>query len=239
MDEMELKTSTKQRVAISIIAIIMLGSVIASYVAIVASGSRSSAEADTSISEEKMKEYEEAYAAKLVEFKSATAGDYDKFSKQLSVISKYDETTANSGGVVSRDLVGGSGRELTDGDTDYLAYYVGWCADGSIFDSSLDDKDNPTGFSKVLSASNGMIEGWSTGVVGMKLGGIREITVPGEKAYGSSMEICGGYDKPLKFLIMAMANEDPLKANSAEVDTAYLKVQYAHYGIDYEKITSK
>ena len=40
MDEKELKTSTKQRVAIIIIAVLMLGSIIASYAAIVFNGGK-------------------------------------------------------------------------------------------------------------------------------------------------------------------------------------------------------
>ena len=239
MDEMELKTSTKQRVAIIIIALIMLGSVIASYVAIVLSGSGGSSSANTEISAEKMQEYENAYTEKLAEFQNVTASDYSKFAGNLGVITTYDETSANSNGVVSRDLIVGSGRELTSGDTNYLAYYAGWCADGSVFDSSLDDTASPTAFTKALNASLGMIEGWNTGVIGMKLGGVREITVPGEQAYANQREICGGYNKPLKFLVMAVANEDPLMTIAAEVDTAYLKVQYAYYGMDYDKIVSQ
>ena len=40
MDEKELKTSTKQRVFIILIAVLMVGSIIASYAAIVISGAR-------------------------------------------------------------------------------------------------------------------------------------------------------------------------------------------------------
>ena len=127
----------------------------------------------------------------------------------------------------------GDGKTLTSSDTDYLAYYVGWCADESVFDSSFDDNENPTAFSKVLDASLGMIEGWNQGVDGMKINGIREITIPGELAYGDSMEICGGKNKPLKFIVMAKAKEDPLKTLAAEIDEAYMRVQYAQYGIDY------
>ena len=42
MEEKELKTSVKQRIGILLIAVIMVGSIIASYVAIVANGSGSS-----------------------------------------------------------------------------------------------------------------------------------------------------------------------------------------------------
>ena len=74
------------------------------------------------------------------------------------------------------------------------------------------------------------------GVVGMKLGGIREITIPGELAYKDATEICGGTYKPLKFVVMAVANEDPLKTLNTELALDNLKVQYANYGIDYEEL---
>jgi len=237
MNEAELKTSIKQRVVIGLIAVVMLGSVIAGYVAIVANGGSKST--NTEITDEKAQEYYAAYSAKLEEFKTASASDFAKFSGQLGAVAAYDETAANSNGVATKELVVGDGRELTSGDTNYLAYYVGWCADGTIFDSSLDDTDNPTSFTNALDASQGMIEGWNEGVVGMKLGGIRRITIPGEKAYGSSREICGGYDKPLRFLAMVVANEEPFSTVVNELETAYMKVQYANYGLDYEAVMAQ
>ncbi|MBR2831122.1 FKBP-type peptidyl-prolyl cis-trans isomerase [Candidatus Saccharibacteria bacterium] len=243
MEEKELKTSVGQRIAIIVIAVIMLGSIIAGYAAIVINGNKnSSANTDTGtteISEERMKQYEDAYNEKLATFKTATAGEFAKFSSQLSVMTAYNETAANSGGVQTVDLIAGDGRELAEGDNNYLAFYAGWCADESVFDSSLDSTEKPTAFSKALDASLGLIEGWNAGMVGMKLGGVREITVPGELAYGDKMEICGGYNKPLKFLVMAVANEDPLKSLSKEVDMAFMKLQYAKYGIDYDAQMNK
>ena len=234
MDEKELKTSPKQRFVIILIAVVMLGSIIASYAAIVINGGKSSSGATSKISDEKMREYEDDYAKKLAEFKSTTKSDFDKFYKYHTEIKAYNEASANSGPVEKKDLVTGSGRELAEGDNDYLAYYVGWCADESIFDSSFDSDKNPAAFAKILDASVGMIEGWNTGVEGMKLGGIRVITVPSTLAYGNSMEICGGYNKPLKFMIMPMEKKEPLSTLASELDTAYLRLQYAQYGIDYD-----
>ena len=164
-----------------------------------------------------------------------TKEDYDKFIKYKSEITAYNETAANENGVQVRDLEDGSGEEIKEG-TKYLAYYVGWCADESIFDSSFDNNDNPTAFAKILDASLGMIEGWNLGVEGMKLNGIREITIPGELAYGESREICGGKNKPLKFIVMAKASEDPLKTLAADLDTAYMRLQYAYYGMNYDDV---
>lgn len=241
MEEKELKTSLKQRIFIGVIAILMLGSMIAGYALIVAGGSSSSASTgeESQISEEKAQQYADEYEEKVAEFKEKTKGDYDKFIQYKSEIKAYNETTANEGGVQVKDLKEGSGKTLTTEDSDYLAYYVGWCADETVFDSSFDDNDNPTAFAKVLDASLGMIEGWVQGVDGMKLGGVRRITVPGELAYGDSMEICGGYNKPLRFLVMAVAKDDPLKTLAQELDTAYMKVQYAQYGIDYDEMMSQ
>ena len=234
MEEMELKTSKTQRIVIGVIAFIMLGSIIASYAAIIV-GNTKSTSADSKLSEERIAYYQNQYSEKVKKFKEVSASDYAKFSPYLSEVKAYNENNANESGVQVKDLVAGTGRALASDDGDYLAYYVGWCADEKIFDSSLDSETSPTSFVKALDVSAGMIEGWYQGAAGMKLGGIREFTVPGNLAYGEKMEICGGYNKPLKFLVMAVPAEDPLKTAAAELDTAYLGLRYANIGIDYEK----
>ncbi len=235
MNEKELKTSPKQRIVISVIAIVMLGSIIASYAAIILNGGKTdSGSTSTGVSAEKMAEYEDDYNAKLAEFKKSTQGDFDKFIKYKGEIKAYNESAANGGPVTTKDLVVGNGKELASGDSDYYAYYVGWCADETIFDSSFDNTSDPKSFAKILDASLGMIEGWQTGVVGMKINGIREITVPSTLAYGDSMEICGGYNKPLKFLIMIKDKTDERTKMATELDEAYMKYQYALMGIDYD-----
>lgn len=235
MDEKELKTSPKQRVFIILIAVIMVGSIIASYAAIVLSGNNGSAtDANTEIDQEKVAKYSAEYQEKVAKLEEETKADFDKFIQYKSEIKAYNENTANEEGLKSRDLKEGTGDVVT-GDN-YLAFYVGWCADETVFDSSFDNSDEPTAFSKVLDPSLGMIEGWSKGVEGMKIGGIRKITVPGELAYGDSMEICGGENKPLKFIVMAVENKDPLKTTAKELDEAYMRYQYAMYGMDYDEV---
>lgn len=233
MNEKELKTSLKQRIFIAVIAVVMVGSIIASYAAIIASGG-SKTNSDGTISTEKIRQYEDAYSQALSRFKEITKDDFAKFSQYRSEIKAYNETAANNGPVESRDLFKGGGRKLDENSKDYLAYYVGWCADETIFDSSFDSNTNPTAFKSALDVSLGLIEGWSAGVAGMHIGGVREITIPSTLAYGDSMEICGGYNKPLKFLVMAVENEDPLKTAALNVDEANMKLQYALSGIDYD-----
>lgn len=233
MDQNLLKTSTKQRVIIATIAVAMLVSVIASYAAIIMANGNTSA---TSKNEALIAKYESAYSEVKEKITTASTDNFNEFIQYKNRITAYNEASANASGVQTNDLKVGSGRTLTDGDSNYLAYYVGWCADETIFDSSFDNASNPTALSSILNASMGLIEGWNIGVVGMKLGGIREITIPGELAYGESTEICGGYNKPLKFMVMAVENSGTLGDLAVELSEAQMGLQYAYYGIDYNDV---
>ena len=209
MEEKELKTSVKTRILIGIIAVVMLGSIIAGYAAIIFSNSHT--DDGLQIDSTQAAEYLQAYESAQAEFADATKSDYDKFSPNLSQVAAFDASAAESNGLQTNNLVEGTGKELTEGDNDYLAYYVGWCPNGSIFDSTLDSNSDPTGFGTALnvSESSGLIKGWTNGIVGTKLGGVRELTIPSEQAYGSSEQPCGA-NQPLKFLVMPVANDASL-----------------------------
>lgn len=246
MQEKELKTSVGQRVAIGIIAFFMLGSIIASYAAIMVANNSSSSESQTQkLSDERMNYYTDNYASKLAKFKETTAADFATFAPYLSEVKAYNEATANEAVTVQiRDLLPGTGRTLGADSDDYLAYYVGWCADESVFESSLDTLSpaSATGFATMLDPSlikemygSKLIEGWYMGMNGAKIGGIREISIPSALAYKDQKELCGGYNKPIKYLIMAKENIDPLKTALEDLNTASIMLQYANYGIDYEK----
>lgn len=244
MEAKELKTSVGQRIAISIIAFFMLGSIIASYAAIIVGQNSSSNQETTKLSDERMAYYQDNYAAKLAKFKEISAADFEVFSKYLTEVKGFNESAANGDTVAVRDLLVGSGRALGAEADDYLAYYVGWCADESVFESSL-DTNSPSAaasFATMLDPSlikemygSKLIEGWYLGMNGAKIGGVREITIPGSLAYKDTKELCGGYNKPIKYLIMAKENEEPLKTALEDLNTASIMMQYASYGIDYEK----
>ena len=73
----------------------------------------------------------------------------------------------------------GSGVAVKAGDY-IVVNYVGTLADGTKFDSSI-DINRPFAFT----VGNGdVIKGWDTGVIGMKLGEKRKLTIPPELAYG-------------------------------------------------------
>ncbi|MCO4746099.1 MAG: FKBP-type peptidyl-prolyl cis-trans isomerase [Proteobacteria bacterium] len=81
------------------------------------------------------------------------------------------------------DLVVGHGDEATR-STKVRVHYTGWLTDGTKFDSSV-DRGQPFGFQ----LGTGMvIAGWDQGVLGMKVGGKRKLTIPSHLAYGE-----GGY----------------------------------------------
>ncbi len=78
------------------------------------------------------------------------------------------------------DLVVGTGAEAQTGQM-VTVHYTGWLTDGQKFDSSK-DRNDPF----VFPLGQGMvIKGWDQGVVGMKVGGKRKLTIPPELGYGA------------------------------------------------------
>ena len=57
----------------------------------------------------------------------------------------------------------------------------------------------------------------------MKVGGIREIDIPGELAYGDTREICGGTNSPLKFIVYPVEVSEEYKKVIKEFDTLYMQ----------------
>ena len=140
MDQKSLKTSWKQRVVIIVIALLMIFSFVATYTAILLSGKNKSDSSSTDNTEltKIQKEYEEK--SEEISSYAGTLSDkyFSSFKDYKSEVKAYNATTANSEGLKTKDLKTCDGRELKADDTDYLAYYIGWCADESIFDSSFD-----------------------------------------------------------------------------------------------------
>ena len=78
------------------------------------------------------------------------------------------------------DLEVGTGAEAQAGQM-VTVHYTGWLTDGQKFDSSK-DRNDPF----VFPLGQGMvIKGWDQGVVGMKVGGKRKLTIPPELGYGA------------------------------------------------------
>lgn len=83
--------------------------------------------------------------------------------------------------LVIEDIRVGNGAEAVAGKT-VSVHYVGTLhANGKKFDASR-DRGKP--FEFPLGAGR-VIKGWDQGVAGMKIGGLRKLTIPAHLAYGS------------------------------------------------------
>jgi len=89
------------------------------------------------------------------------------------------ETTTDSG-LNYEEIRIGDGALCTGRGQTALVHYTGWLEDGTKFDSSK-DRDDPFSFPVQCGY---VIPGWDEGVQGMKVGGMRKLTVPPELAYG-------------------------------------------------------
>lgn len=82
--------------------------------------------------------------------------------------------------LVREDLKVGSGTEAKAGNK-VTVHYTGWLTNNTKFDSS---KDRGQPFTFQL-GSGSVIAGWEKGVAGMKVGGVRKLTIPPDMGYGS------------------------------------------------------
>ena len=73
----------------------------------------------------------------------------------------------------------GEGLVAKSGDH-VCVHYTGWLTNGKKFDSSVDRNQE---FDFVLGAEQ-VIPGWDQGVVGLRVGGKRKLTIPSGLAYG-------------------------------------------------------
>ena len=101
-------------------------------------------------------------------------------------LSKEPVVTVPSGAaphkLIVKDLIVGTGATAKKGDQLTVNYVGKLFSNGKIFDASW--KDTPGhGFAFALGAGQ-VIKGWDQGLVGMKVGGRRELIIPPSLAYG-------------------------------------------------------
>ena len=87
-------------------------------------------------------------------------------------------TTAD--GLQYWDITVGTGATATAGQTAKV-HYTGWLTSGKKFDSSL-DRGQP--FTVTPLGSAPVIRGWNLGIIGMKVGGKRQLLIPPGLGYG-------------------------------------------------------
>lgn len=149
----------------------------------------------------------------------------------LPVISKKEI----EGGIIIEELKIGDGYEVQPGGAVVAHYHGTLKADGKKFDSSF-ERGEPIAF-----PLSGVIAGWQKGVPGMKVGGIRRLTIPSAMGYG---ERGAGADIPpnsdLVFVIQlvdALQIEDKTVGTGEEVGPRPISVTaYTMTGADGKEI---
>ena len=214
-------TRKSQRIVIWIISIVMLVGTVGGFIAMMAApGNEAKQQAAL---EAAQTEWQEAQAAQAKELSDRY---FEQFSAQSSRVGEFSAEGITE--LKTEDLVVGEGDEVK-GDTKIAAYYLGWNPSGKIFDGSIDGDSLKAPLAVDGPADAAVIEGWQKGLVGMKIGGIRELTIPSDLAYG---ETGSGEDipanTPLKFIIMAIPPVEEVEMPQVLKD--YYKRQY---GIEY------
>jgi peptidylprolyl isomerase len=105
---------------------------------------------------------------------------------QVSAHSAEPTVTAPAGAppatLVRTDLIVGGGAVAKDGDTLSIHYVAALYSNGHVFDSSW----NPDHLFSLQLGVGEVIKGWDEGLLGMRVGGRRELVIPPALAYGQS-----------------------------------------------------
>ena len=88
---------------------------------------------------------------------------------------------AMNGELIIEDLKVGEGSEVVKYNI-VTVNYTGWLTDGTKFDSSLNPGRSPFRFTV---GGGQVIKGWDEGLIGMKVGGKRKLTIPPSMGYGN------------------------------------------------------
>lgn len=199
--------SRGQRIGIWIIAIFMAVGTIGSFVAIVLANQNDTN--DKARYTQLLNEYQ-----KKQEDQSKELADkyYDKFKQYESRVGEFDAASVTE--LKTEDLTVGDGADLTS-ESAFTAYYIGWTPDGKIFDQSISGETLKAPFN---AAPGQTIKGWSNGVAGMKVGGVRELTIPADQAYGASGTTGIAPNTPLKFVMMVIPTPEAIEPSNELIE---------------------
>lgn len=166
-------TPISQRVGIGIIAAVMLVGTLGFYYLLIVSTDPNAAQNDQ---QQQLKQVEEQQrqAEEQARERQKTLKPLEGYTAEA-----FDANTVTT--LVKEDLVVGTGDEVPAGAT-IKANYFGWTPDGQIFDSTnANGTVTPAEF-----PLGSVIKGWTDGIPGMKVGGVRKLVIPADQAYGAS-----------------------------------------------------
>jgi len=112
-------------------------------------------------------------------------------------VTKFDPASVTE--LAQEDLIVGTGQDVKLNDKITVSY-TGWTPDGTIFDSTTKTGTNTT--TEFTLAEGSLITGWTNGIPGMKVGGVRKLTIPADQAYGATgSEPLIPANTPLQFIV--------------------------------------
>lgn len=95
------------------------------------------------------------------------------------------QSGSTPGKLVTSDIVTGTGPAAKDGDTLTMKYVGVLWSNGKQFDASWDRPAPQDVFTFTLGKGE-VIPGWDKGLVGMKVGGRRQLSIPADLGYGAA-----------------------------------------------------
>lgn len=203
-------TTKGQRIGIWIIAIFMAIGTIGSFAIIILSNQNQ--KDDQARYTELLGQYQDAQNAQTKELSDKYLSEFSSF---IMRVRRFDSASVTE--LKTEDLKVGDGEELT-AESSFTAYYMGWTPDGKIFDQSVEG-DNYDRLKAPINVVPGeVIKGWTNGVVGMKVGGVRELTIPSEQAYGETGNTKIAPNTPLKFIVMVIPTPETIAPSQELLD---------------------
>jgi peptidylprolyl isomerase len=115
--------------------------------------------------------------------------------------------------LVSKDIITGTGAAAKDGDEISVDYVGATYSNGKVFSASWSNGKG-LGFPFQLGAGT-VIPGWEEGIVGMRVGGRRELIIPPSLAYGSVARTGIPANSTLIFIIDLIGVTPPAGATGA------------------------
>jgi peptidylprolyl isomerase len=125
--------------------------------------------------------------------------------------------TAPPKALVTKDIITGTGAVAATGDTLVVNYVGALYKTGTVFDASWLNKQTFTVPGPLGSGS--VIKGWDQGLVGMHVGGRRELIIPPALAYGSKAGGVIPANSTLIFIVDLLAVNPPSGATGATAAT--------------------
>jgi len=181
-------SQTGQRIGIWIIAIVLTVGTIGSFVVIILSNSNQKIDNQQAAAQQAAAQAQQLQAAQANADNSIPFGGYSAAA--------FDPASITSLGV--QTLVEGTGATIAATDS-INASYFGWTSDGKIFDSS--QKKNASADAPITFPLSQVIQGWTQGLTGVKVGSVVQLSIPANLAYGATGSGVIPANAPLEFIV--------------------------------------